>query len=310
MFKYRLEYGALRFAVFIVNLLPLFIINSLTALISWLVWVFMPFRLPVAYDNISTVFRDKSHADKLALIKRAYRRSLHAAGLILVIHRKQMTEMIENAQITGAELLDEALSKQKGVILTTYHGCWFEAYFAWFSRGPRPTSLIYQQQSNPLCDAFFVNQRQCYGSNLKHLHSLEKLQVYQQALEENRLLIISLDQNYTDNGTPVALFGKEFICARGTALLRLKTSAPVLTSVYYVKDNRLHIDFERVELPNYSEINDNNIQEISNLSMKNYEKTIQAYPDQWFSLFHRLWKKQGYQEKINRSIKDIFSFSD
>lgn len=308
MVKYRLEYAALRLVVFIVNLLPLFVINGLTSFLAWLVWIFLPFRLPVAYYNISNVFPAKPHFDKLQLIKKAYHQFLHAAGLILVIHRKQMVEMVENTVVSGLELLDQALSEQKGVILTTYHGCWFETYFAWFSRGHRPTSLIYQQQSNPLCDAFFVRQRQRYGTSLNHLHSLEKLSVYQQALAENRVLIISLDQNYTDNGTPVTLFGKDFTCARGTGLLHLKTGAPVLTSVYYLKDNKLHIDFERVDLPRYSQINDENIKEISNLSITNYEKTITAYPDQWFSLFHRLWKKQGYQKKIERSVRAIFSF--
>ncbi len=309
MFKYRLEYAALRLVVFVVNLLPLFVIRALMALLGWLVWVFFPFRLPVAYYNISTVFPSMKHGDKLLVIQKAYRQFFHAAGLILVIHRKKIARMIEKAEISGIELLDQALADQKGVILTTYHGCWFEAYFAWFSRGPRPTSLIYQQQSNPLCDAFFVRQRQRYGTNLNHLHSLEKLQEYKQALDQGRILIISLDQNYTDNGTPVTMFDKEFTCARGTALLHLKTGAPILTSVYYMKDDRLHIDFERVELPDYPDTNDKNIQEISNLSIKYYEKTIESFPDQWFSLFHRLWQKKGYQKKIKRSLRDIFSLS-
>lgn len=309
MLKYRLEYAALRLTVFIVNLLPLFIINGLTSFLAWLVWTVFPFRLPVAYFNISTVFPSMDNGDKLQIIRKAYRQFFRAAGLILVIHRKKIKRMIEQAEISGIDLLDQALAENKGVILTTYHGCWFEAYFAWFSSNHRPTSLIYQQQSNPLCDAFFLRQRRRYGSSLVHLNSLEKLQVYQKALDQGRLLIISLDQNYTDNGTPVTMFGKEFACARGTALLHLKTGAPVLTSVYYVQNGQLHIDFERVEMPRYTVINDENIKEISNLSIRYYEKTIEAFPDQWFSLFHRLWQKQGYQKKINRSLKDIFPLS-
>ncbi len=309
MLKYRLEYALLRLVVFIVNLLPLFIINGLTAFLGWLVWVVFPFRLPVAYFNISNVFPSMDHSSKLQIIRKAYRQFFHAAGLILVIHRKKISRMIVEAEVSGIDLLDQALAENKGVILTTYHGCWFEAYFTWFSSNDRPTSLIYQQQSNPLCDAFFVRQRQRYGASLAHLNSLEKLQVYQSALDQGRLLIISLDQSYTDNGTEVTLFGKEFVCARGAALLHLKTRAPVLTSVYYVQNGRLHIDFERVELPRYELLNDQNIQEISNLSIRYYEKTIEAFPDQWFSLFHRLWQKQGYQKKIKRSLKDIFPLS-
>lgn len=305
--KHRLEYGALRATVGLINSMPLPLINGLTTGLSRLVWMAFPFRLAVAYDNISTVFPDMPHTRKLALLRRAYRQFITAAGLILVINRPQNTGLIKNAQISGLDCLDRALAQNKGVILTTYHGCWFEAYFAWFSQGNRPTSLIYQQQNNPLCDAFFVRQRQRYGSNLEHVHSLEKLHVYEEALRRNRILIVSLDQNYTDNGTPVRFFDKEFTCARGSALLHLRTGAPVLTSVYYLKDGRLHIDFEPVQLPSYPEITDEAIKDISNRAIRLYEKTIRAYPDQWFSLFHRLWKKTGYPTKIRRSFSDLIA---
>jgi KDO2-lipid IV(A) lauroyltransferase len=304
---YRIQYLLLRATVVAVNVLPLPVINGLTSSLAWLVWVCYPFRLPVVYNNISTVFPELSHTDKLALAKSAYRQFIAAAGLILVIHRKKMAALIDNAHISGLHHLDEALSLNKGVILTTYHGCWFEAYFAWFSRGDRPTSLIYQQQSNPFCDAFFVKQRQRYGSNLEHINSLQKLKVYEDALRQGRILIISLDQNYTDNGTPVLLFDTPFVCARGTALLYLKTGAPVLSSVYYVKGGRLHIEFEPVTLPSYGTIDDQSIADISNRAISNYEKTIRAYPDQWFSLFHRLWKKTGYPTKIKRPLSAILT---
>ena len=305
-FKYRIEYLLLRTAYCLINLMPLFLINAMTLAAGWLAWVFFPFRITVAYANLTTVFPKASHSQKLKILRTAYSQFVHAAGLIFVIHRKRAAQLIDQAEISGLDIVDEALEQGKGVILTTYHGCWFETYFAWFSKGERPTSLIYQKQSNPLCDAFFVRIRRRYGHNLEHIHSLEKLSVYTEALKKNRILIISLDQNYTDNGTPVTFFNQTFSCAKGTALLHLKTKAPVLTSVYYVKEGLLHIDFERVDLPEYTEISESTIQEISNLSIKNYQKTITTYPNQWFSLFHRLWKKDGYPEKIPRTLRQIF----
>ena len=307
--KYRLEYVLLRATVGVVNRFPLAVINGITSGLSRLVWWFVPFRLPVAYDNLSTVFPQLGHAEKLAVLRAAYAHFLAAAGMILVINRPQMRTLIDQAVVTGLAELDHAREKQQGVICTTYHGCWFEAYFAWFSRGPRPTSLIYQQQSNPYCDAFFVRQRQSYGTNLEHLHSLEKLKVYEDALRANRILIVSLDQNYTDNGTPVTFFGKQFACARGAALLHLKTGAPLFTSVYYLLNGRLHIDFRPVELPSYATIDDAAIAAISNRAISGYEQTIRNHPEQWFSLFHRLWKKSGYPDKIKRNFSDLIGSS-
>jgi KDO2-lipid IV(A) lauroyltransferase len=304
-FKYRIEYFLLRTAYFFINILPLPLINLLTHFIGWLAWIFVPFRITVAYDNLTKIFPLATHSRKLKILRQAYSQFVQAAGLIFVIHRKNVRALIDHAEIKGLDLLEDALAQGKGVILTTYHGCWFEAYFAWFSRGDHPTSLIYQQQSNPLCDAFFVRLRRRYGPNLAHIHSLEKLSTYLRALEENRILIISLDQNYTDNGTPVMFFNHQFTCARGTGLLHLMTKAPVLTSVYYVREGTLHIDFETVKLPDYKEISDTAIQQISNLSIQPYEKTIRLYPHQWFSLFHRLWKKDGYPSEIKRNIRQL-----
>ena len=305
--KHLSEYLLLRTTYFLVNLLPYYIIRMITSITSRLVWLFIPFRITVAYDNLSVVFPNKTHREKLSLIKSAYHRMIHAAGLIFVIHRRNISKLITDAEIGNIDVLDQALSEGKGVVLTTYHGCWFEAYFAWFSKEKRPTSLIYKRQKNPHSDGFFVRLRNRYGSSLRHIDKYEKLKEYEKELSENRILIISLDQNYIDNGVPVSFFNQEFICARGAGLLHLKTGAPVLTSVYYIKNGQLHIDFERVELPEYAEINDKNISEISNLAIKIYEKTVMAFPDQWFSLFHRLWKKKGYPPRISRSFKDIFT---
>lgn len=296
--KHLAEYLLLLLSFFFINLLPLFLIDFFTSIISRAIWFFCPFRITVAYDNLSIVFPDKSHASKLRIIHDAYHRFVHAAGLIFVIHRKRVAQLINQAEINGLDILDKALSEGKGVILTTYHGCWFEAYFAWFSKGDRPTSLIYKRQKNPLCDRFFVNLRRRYGTSLKHIDKYEKLDTYRQELDHGQIVIISLDQNYTDNGTPVKLFDHEFSCARGTALLHLKTGAPVLTSVYYMRDNALHIDFERVDLPQYHEINNDTIKDISNRSIIGYEKTIQAYPDQWFSLFIVFGKSMDIRKKF------------
>lgn len=303
--KHRFEYCLLRSVIFFINLLPVRAILFLCTTIGYIAWVFFPFRIRVAYKNLSTVFPELGHGDKLRLLRKVYLQFTRTFGLVFILHRKKLFQIIENAKITGLDKVHAALDNQKGVILTTIHASWFEAYFAWFNMSALPTSLIYQKQSNPLSDEFFVQQRSRYGSSLEHLSSYDGMQNYQQALERNRLLIVSLDQSYTDRGTPVSFFNRILSCAKGTAILHLRTGAPIFTSVYYLKDGVLHIDFDQVTLPEYTEINDDNIKDISELTIRLYEPFIRQYPDQWFSLFHRLWSKKGY-EPVQRSFKQIF----
>jgi len=303
--KHRLEYLLLRSVIFFINLLPVPVILALCTGIGYLAWVIFPFRLKVAYKNLSTVFPEYSHSEKLRLLKKVYLQFTRTFGLVFILHRKNLTKLVENTRISGRDKIDRALQQGKGVVLTTIHASWFEAYFAWFNLAGLPTSLIYQKQSNPLSDEFFVRQRCRYGTSLVHLSSYDGMKAYEKALLDNRLLIVSLDQSYTSRGVEVMFFNRPLACAKGAAILHQRTGAPVFTSVYYMKDGELHIDFDEVELPRYANSDDESIADISSRCLRLYEPFIRAYPEQWFSLFHRLWGKKDYP-LVKRSLAQIF----
>jgi Kdo2-lipid IVA lauroyltransferase/acyltransferase len=280
-------------------------ILTLCTVIGYLAWVIFPFRIKVAYNNLSTVFPERSHEEKLHLLRKVYLQFTRTFGLVFILHRKSLTKLVKNTRISGRDKIDHALLGGKGVILTTIHASWFEAYFAWFNIANLPTSLIYQKQSNPLSDQFFVQQRRRYGTSLTHLSSYDGMKLYEKALQDNQLLIVSLDQSYTSRGASVLFFNRPLSCAKGVAILHQRTGAPVFTSVYYMKEGELHIDFDEVLLPKYNEINDQSIIDISSRCIKLYEPFIRAYPEQWFSLFHRLWSKKDYLP-VKRSLSQIF----
>jgi len=303
--KHKIEYTILRSIIFFINLLPVPIILFLCKTIGYIAWVVFPFRIKVAYKNLSTAFPELDHPTKIRLLRRVYLQFVRTFGLVFILHRKSLTKLVKNTRISGRDKLENALAQGKGVILTTIHASWFEAYFAWFNMSGLPTSLIYKKQSNPLSDRFFVRQRRHYGTSLEQLSSYDGMKTYQEALNKNRLLIVSLDQRYSGTGTSVQFFNRPVECAKGSAILHLRTGAPVMTSVYYMKDGEMHIDFDTVDLPAYREINDENINDISSRCIRLYEPFIRQYPEQWFSLFHRLWGKDGYS-KVKRSLKQIF----
>lgn len=303
--KHRLEYGLLRSIIFFINLLPVPIILFICSTLGYIAWVVYPFRLSVAYKNLSYVFPELAHREKLKMMRRIYLQFTQTFGLVFILHRKKLALLIENAEISGRDAIDDALGEGKGVILTTIHASWFEAYFAWFNRSGLPTTLVYQRQSNPLSDKFFIRQRNRNGNSLKHLCSGDGMKAFEQALADNTLLILSLDQSYKSRGTNVQFFNQPLPCAKGSAILHLRTKAPVFTSVYYMKEGKLHIDFKPVDLPHYPEISEESINDISSRCIQLYEPFVRSYPEQWFSLFHRLWSKKGY-EPVKRSFRQIF----
>ena len=305
-FKHRLEYTLLRAVIFFINLLPVPAILALCSSVGMLAWIVYPFRIKVAYNNLSTVFPELDHTQKLRLLRNVYIQFTRTFGLVFILHRRRLVKLIENAEIAGRDILDSALSQDKGVILTTIHASWFEAYFAWFNISNLPTSLIYQKQSNTLSDRFFVKHRKLHGTSLEHISTCEGMKAYQKVLDEKRILIVSLDQSYMNKGTWIPFFNRPLGCAKGTAMLHLRTGAPVLTSVYYMDKGKLHIDFDTIQLPSYDEVSEEHIKDITARSIKLYEPFIRKYPEQWFSLFHRLWSKKDYPE-VKRTLRQIFS---
>jgi len=303
--KHKLEYISLRSVIFLINLLPVPVILALCSSIGMCAWVFFPFRIRVAYRNLSTVFPELDHPGKLRLLRKVYIQFIRTFGLIFILHRKRLVDLIQNAEIGNRQLLYDTLKEGNGIILTTIHASWFEAYFAWFNLHKLPTSLIYQEQSNPYSDRYFINQRKKYGTSLVNLSSSVGMKTFQEALDNNRILIVSLDQSYRDKGTWVPFFNRPLPCAKGAAILHLRTGAPVLTSVYYMEKGKLHIDFDKVKLPRYKDISEENITDISARSVKLYEPFIRKYPEQWFSLFHRLWSKKDYPG-VKRTLRQIF----
>lgn len=303
--KHKLEYALLRTIIFCINLLPVQIILFICSTIGYIAWIIFPFRLKVAYKNLSAVYPELDHGAKLRLMRKVYLQFTRTFGLVFILHRKKLISLIENAEITGLDKVEAALKDGKGIILTTIHASWFEAYFAWFNLKNLPTSLIYQKQSNPLSDDFFVRQRSRYGTSLEHLSSYDGMKAYQNALTKNRILIVSLDQSYTSRGTVIPFFNIPLSCAKGAPMLHLRTGAPVFTSVYYMDGGKLHIDFDTVKLPEYDEINEESIKDIATRAISLYEPFIRKYPEQWFSLFHRLWSKKGYPP-VSRTLRHIF----
>ncbi len=92
--KHKLEYGLLRSVIFFINVLPVPIILFLCATLGYIAWVFYPFRLAVAYQNLSNVFPEMNHGDKLRLLRRVYLQFTRTFGLVFILHRKKLVQLI------------------------------------------------------------------------------------------------------------------------------------------------------------------------------------------------------------------------
>ena len=167
--KHLLEYGALRFSLLIVALLPAALVYAIGRLICATAWLLLPIRLNVVLQNLTTVFPDLSKHERMNLARRTFFSISRAFFLSLMMTRRSVRKQLRAARVNGLDDLKKALAKKKGVILTTIHLGGFQPFFAWLNMHDLPVTMIYQKQNNPLSDKFFIRQREKFGSSLEHI---------------------------------------------------------------------------------------------------------------------------------------------
>ncbi len=305
--RHLLEYSLLRFFMMIMISLPVTVVLALSQILGKVIWLLVPIRLSVVLKNLQTVFPDMPAKERMVLARKTYFSIAHDFFFSMVMTRKKISKQISEANVTGLDDLKEALSKGKGVILTSIHlGC-FQPFFALLNIQDLPVTMIYQRQENPYSDKFFIRQRERFGTSLEHVPKDAGMAEYQRILGKNRTLVVLVDQFFS-SGTNVSFFGKETLLAKGPAVLHQRTGAPIFYSVCYFEDGCFHIDFREIKLPVTigSEIDEESINQIMKKVVSEYEPFIREHPEEWFNLFHKTWKLSGYPDKISRSWRDIF----
>ena len=188
-----------------------------------------------------------------------------------------------NFKIKNLKILEDALNKNKGVILVTGHFGLWEKWGAWLGKNGYQTCGIIQKQSNKGSDLFFREKRESYGMN--QIYKRSPLNKAYEVLKENKILILASDQDAKHKGVIVNFFENETSVPKGAALFHLKTKAPIIFSVGTLDDEgKMTIVFESLN------IGDNpSVESITQEYTKMLEIKILNHPDHYF-WFHKKWK--------------------
>ena len=144
--KHKLEYTILRSTIFFINLLPVPLILFLCTAIGYVAWVVFPFRIKVAYKNLSTVFPEMDHPAKIRLLRKVYLQFTRTFGLVFILHRKSLTKLVKNTKISGRDKLDKALERgQRGH--SHHHPCQLVRGIFCLVQPDRPADQPYLQKT-------------------------------------------------------------------------------------------------------------------------------------------------------------------
>ena len=244
------------------------------------VYKFIPIRKKVALKNIKIAFPKQNLKWAKKVLKGSYR--IVIKNFIDFLSIPAIVEE-SNFKIKNLKILEDALNKNKGVILVTGHFGLWEKWGAWLGKNGYQTCGIIQKQSNKGSDLFFREKRESYGMN--QIYKRSPLNKAYEVLKENKILILASDQDAKHKGVIVNFFENETSVPKGAALFHLKTKAPIIFSVGTLDaEGKMTIVFESLS------IGDNpSVESITQEYTKMLEIKILNHPDHYF-WFHKKWK--------------------
>ncbi|MEA3499701.1 MAG: hypothetical protein U9R41_01590 [Candidatus Marinimicrobia bacterium] len=302
--SYWLEFILIKLFEYFFSIFPSRVVEWMGFKLGTFIWIFFPYRLNIAFNNLSIAFPDKSREEKLRILHSTYKYYGYMIATYFIANRKYMRKKILNTDTNAEELFNKELLNKKGIILSGLHFGLWETYINYLNIKQFKFSGLYKPMKNKLTDKYFINHRLKFGDNLRHIN-IKDNNNYEKELKENRILAIAVDQNAHKKGTKVFFLGKEASIPKGVAVFYIRTNSPIYLGAYIMKNLKYHLIIKKINVPEYSEINEKSINSIMSKVLKEYEEIVKTYPEQYL-WFHKLWGKP--KSKIKRTMREIFKY--
>jgi Kdo2-lipid IVA lauroyltransferase/acyltransferase len=287
-------YWIIRAIFQIMAFIPLSIGRSLGKMLGAVISIIPITRLKVSRENIKkTLGSSISDSEAAGLNRRVYMhfgQTLFELAHIFRINKKNLDKYIV---FEGAENLNRALAKGKGVFLLSAHlGNW-EMITAAVSIRYGVLSAIASPQHSPSVNRLINTVRTRFGMEL--IPKKKGLKKMVSAINRNRIVGILLDLNTKwDQGVFVDFLGRPACTNKSLALMALKMDTPVIPGFSIRENDGLyHIKLgEEVPLVRTGD-RTKDIEENTALFTKIIESQVKRYPDQWLWV-HKRWKTLPY----------------
>lgn len=282
------QYLAVRFLALLAKALPVEISTAIARLMGDLTFLTLRERRRVALENVTRAFGNTlTLAQKEQIVRSAFRSaSLSMTELFIV--EKIAKEASQRFTMVGNEFLEEAFSKNKGVVLVISHlGSWeYLSFLPYFTK--RPWSVIVKELKNRYVDKAINDMRRVM--TVTPVDKLSSVRVILRELKRGHGVAILIDQWAGDEGLWVDFFGAKTSTTSIPARLAEKTGCS-LVPAYCLRTStghfEIHLGKEIVTDMNRPDWETATTQRLNEV----LEKQIREHPEQWL-WGHRRWKEK------------------
>lgn len=194
----------------------------------------------------------------------------------------------KNVAVHNLEIINQAFTKKKGVIVTTAHIANWELAGITMPLLGYPLACVALNHRNERINSLFIRQRQIKGVEVIPLGKAAIKCI--QALRKNKLLALVGDRDFAQSGLSINFFGKPTFIPKGPALLSLRTGAPLVVGIIVRQNNnKFRFTYEGPIEINPSGDQEKDTKLLTEKYIAVIEQYIRKYPDQWL-MFRRFWE--------------------
>lgn len=230
------------------------------------------------------------------LVRRVYEHfGIAAAETLLAARLVQRGELGRWVRLENEGIVHEALKAGRGAILVVAHmGNWELAALAVAAGGFRINSLS-RPVENPWLHRYFTPRRQATGHRLVFREGA--IAAIGEVLKRNEIIVIMPDQNAHEKGVFVPFMGRPASTGRTTALMALKSGAPIILAKAVRTGRRRHVvRFEApIARPEGLPLEEA-VRRMTAEFTARIERWVREHPEQWMWL-HARWKTKPPEER-------------
>jgi len=286
--KHFIEFYSLVIFAFLIRMVPLSLARFKARRLADFAFYVLEIRKNVLLENLTAAFPEKKPAELKIIARNTFRQFATTMVELLFCPKWSEEDLRKMVSMEGTNLLEEALSKGKGVVLVGAH------FGNWELMGYRiacdfPLSFVVGRQKNTRVDDLLNSYRT--AKNVKLIPIKIALRGVLQVLKDNEFIAILSDQDAHELGTFVDFFGRPASTPKAPAAFALKVGCPIIFGSIIRKDGGFVVRFDPVPRPEPAGDQEKDIQNYTQAYTSILEGYVRRYPDHWFWL-HRRWKTQ------------------
>ncbi|MFA7465059.1 MAG: lysophospholipid acyltransferase family protein [Syntrophales bacterium] len=288
--------AATRVIMFLFRCVPLGLRRHLFTSFFLLFYYFSPRQRLIALHNLCRAYPDKDIGELAGIAKGVFRHVGTVAAEFFELPKITRENLHEWVEFDGLENFNNALALNKGILSVVAHFGNWELMTVALPLAAQPMGIIYRPLDSPVLDDMLAWMRTLHGNTLIPKEGAMKKIV--RLLRENQAIGILSDQNVAAReGVFVEFFGRPACTAVGTAVLAMRTGAPVLPAFMprIAKGKYRFVIKPPVEI---TVTGDDEADILVNTQRftRVVEEMVRQYPDQWFWI-HQRWKTQPFQKE-------------